>query len=138
MGGVIRVWGLLHTRFVLHQNSGAPIRLLYLQLMHSFWFSNFARVLNSQAVEVWRRKQMRWCRKILNRFFFFRLERVPATSAYLSYIKPDCDPSIVVVVIPLKALMKDQVRLLRTDQSQLSYLIKLNNTGINTLYRGEA
>ena len=38
---------------------------------------------------------------------------------------PRLDPSIVVVVIPLKALMKDQVRLLRTDQSQLSNLIKL-------------
>ena len=47
--GKERVWGHLHTRFVLHQNSGAPIRLLYLQLMHSFWFSNFAHVLNSQA-----------------------------------------------------------------------------------------
>ena len=48
-------------------------------------------------------------------------------------LQPDCDPSIVVVVTPLKALMKDQVRLLRTDQSQLSNLIKLNNTGISTL-----
>ena len=40
-------------------------------------------------------------------------------------LQPDCNPSIVVIVTPLKALMKDQVRLLRTDQSQLSNLIKL-------------
>ena len=44
----------------------------------------------------------------------------------------------VVVVIPLKALMKDQVRLLRRDQSQLSNLIKLNNTGSYQPSLGEA
>ena len=166
MGGVgkERVWGLLHTRFVLHQNSGAPIRLLYLQLMHSFWFSNFARVLNSQSSRDMASQademvsqdleqvffQMGWpsvkpeqaevVKTILKRDVFVILPTGFGKSACYQCLpllhqklQPDCDPSIVVVVTPLKALMKDQVRLLRTDQSQLSNLIKLNNTGISTL-----
>ena len=39
--------GELHTRFVLRLNSGTPIRLQYLQLMHSFGVATSVRVYNT-------------------------------------------------------------------------------------------
>ena len=68
-------------------------------------------------------------------FFLLGSERVPATSACLSSIKelyPGSDSAIIVVVSPLKALIKDQASCIVVFLSNLFYSAP-NVTGISTL-----